>query len=109
MAKEPKRIESVSEYTRYIEEHLDQDDLLFRGQPGDKPLQPRIARFSLKEEILATERRMFSDFKRQALPFVPSQPVNDWDWLALAQHHGLATRFTRATLSGYLSRAKQRP
>jgi hypothetical protein len=35
---------------------------------------------------------MFAEFKRQAIPFMSLQPENDWDWLALAQHHGMATR-----------------
>ena len=35
---------------------------------------------------------MFEDFQRQALPYLEFQPSTSWDWLALAQHHGMATR-----------------
>lgn len=35
---------------------------------------------------------MIAVFKRQSVPFVAIPPKNDWDWLALAQHHGMATR-----------------
>ena len=35
---------------------------------------------------------MFDEFKRQAHPHLESHPVTDWDWLAVAQHHGMATR-----------------
>ena len=31
-------------------------------------------------------------FKQRALPFINYHPTNDWEWLALAQHHGLPTR-----------------
>lgn len=35
---------------------------------------------------------MLADFRRQVIPFLSFQPETEWDWLALAQHHGLATR-----------------
>jgi len=35
---------------------------------------------------------MLQDFKLQALPLLRMQPSSDWDWLAVAQHHGMATR-----------------
>ena len=38
------------------------------------------------------ETEMLDEFKLQALSFLQFQPVDDWDWLALAQHYGMATR-----------------
>jgi hypothetical protein len=38
------------------------------------------------------ERALFNSFKQQAIPYLELQPQTDWDWLALAQHHGLPTR-----------------
>jgi hypothetical protein len=38
------------------------------------------------------ELRVFEEFKRRAIPFVKSRPQNEWEWLALARHHGLHTR-----------------
>ena len=90
----PLEITSLAHYTAYLERHCDRDDLLFRGQREDRPLLPKLARlkYSDEEDILVAEQRMFDDFKRQALPFLDTRPSGDWDWLALAQHHGMATR-----------------
>jgi hypothetical protein len=71
--------------------------LLFRGQCEDWPLVPRIGRpsvvkLSAGEGLPSVERKMMAAFKRQSQPFLRSAPATEWDWLALAQHHGLATR-----------------
>ncbi|WP_257326239.1 FRG domain-containing protein [Pseudoalteromonas rhizosphaerae] len=38
------------------------------------------------------EQRMLREFKSQAQAYINKIPNNDWEWLALAQHHGLPTR-----------------
>lgn len=38
------------------------------------------------------EQTIFEALKRYALHYLEKEPVDNWDWLALAQHHGLATR-----------------
>ena len=43
-------------------------------------------------KMLRAERAILRDFKRTAVPFLPFMPQDDWEWLALAQHHGLPTR-----------------
>ena len=35
---------------------------------------------------------MFSIFQREAQGYLATLPTNPWEWLALAQHHGLPTR-----------------
>ncbi len=42
----------------------------------------------------AGEIQAFKRFKRHARPLMAAQPqpADDWEWLALAQHHGLPTR-----------------
>ncbi|MGR5339933.1 FRG domain-containing protein [Vibrio astriarenae] len=39
-----------------------------------------------------TEEKALTEFKRGAVPYISSMPENDWEWLALSQHHGLPTR-----------------
>jgi len=69
-------------------------DFIFRGQNEDKPLLPKIARPTLqpKGNLPKTEQLMMEEFKRLRLPFSDFEPKNEWDSLALAQHHGLPTR-----------------
>ena len=64
---------------------------VFRGQPQHFTLKPTIGRSSAyKPEI---ERLLLEEFKRSALPHIDrNRLINDWDWLAVAQHHGLPTR-----------------
>ncbi|QND68697.1 FRG domain-containing protein [Mesorhizobium loti] len=38
------------------------------------------------------EERVFRAFQRAAVPFMTTPLAGDWDWLAVAQHHGLPTR-----------------
>lgn len=86
-------IKSLLEYVKYLQSECKAEDILFRGQPReDQTLLPRIARIEPKEGILRSERRMFEEFKRQAIPHLEIMPANDWEWLALAQHHDMATR-----------------
>jgi hypothetical protein len=65
--------------------------ILYRGQTFDKTLLPKIARYSI-DDADATEREMLEDFQRRSLHLIDYHPGNSWDWLALAQHHGMATR-----------------
>ena len=76
-----------------------QSDFLFRGQSLDEPLIPRLARLKPKGKLLEVEKLMMADFDRQHLPFTEFEPKDEWDLLALAQHHGLPTRLLDWTYS----------
>ena len=65
---------------------------IFRGQRKYWPLLPGISRNNNKETILANERRLFKKFKKEAERCLHRLPETDWDWLVVAQHHGLPTR-----------------
>lgn len=85
-------ISSLSAFVAHVEKHCSGETVLFRGQREDKPLLPKIARLKIEGSVLDAEQRMFDDFKRQAIPHLDHTPESDWDWLALAQHFGMATR-----------------
>ena len=72
---------------------------LFRGQREDWPLLPKLARLTHVGDILSAEHEMFATFRREAVADAEPVPDNDWDWLALAQHHGLPTRLIDWTMN----------
>ncbi len=64
---------------------------LFRGQPDNSLILPKIARPDYRYSP-ARERLLFNAFKSRARPFLNVAVTSDWEWLALAQHHGAPTR-----------------
>lgn len=88
-------INSFDEYIKRIQDCDSQETMLFRGQPLDKPLIPKIGRlkFRNRKSVADNERKLFEEFKRLSIPYIrTTYPGNNWEWLALAQHHGLPTR-----------------
>lgn len=65
--------------------------VVYRGvRDAGYQLIPKVGRLS--EYDFALEEDLVRLFKIHAAPFLVSKPVNDWEWLAIAQHHGLPTR-----------------
>jgi hypothetical protein len=95
-------IENVSSYIGFVEKLKENNEtkgnnaeLLFRGQGIDKPLIPKIGRLKYRihtNSIIRTEKLILDEFRRGILPLTEFKPENNWDLLALAQHHGLPTR-----------------
>jgi hypothetical protein len=89
----PKR-SSVSELGQFV--HLtstSSGDVIYRGQSARWPLVPRIGRLLLpSHDFEYTERQMIAEFEREAPSFSAWMSRDPWDSLAVAQHHGLATR-----------------
>lgn len=64
---------------------------IFRGQRQHWPLRPSAGRSDRYEA--ARELQLFNEFQRLAQPLISNSMLLDyWDWLFIAQHHGLPTR-----------------
>src|SRR5437016_5871814 len=69
---------------------------IFRGVRRAKThkLIPRAGRGPTSDtrKMLRAEQAILREFKRRAVHFLEVTLQNEWEWLALAQHHGLPTR-----------------
>jgi len=68
---------------------------IFRGERSCKnPLLPGVGRNTTltSTELAILERRTLTEFRRSASPYFPRNDYADWQWMAMAQHHGLRTR-----------------
>jgi hypothetical protein len=87
------RVDSWLDFQTKIERYLT-GKWLFRGVGSARhELIPSVGR--QRESVgysLSGEKELFEQFRREALPFLSSRPSTPWEWLALAQHHGVPTR-----------------
>ncbi len=83
-------IDSFSKYHDIVSRFED-SNFCFRGQSDSNwKLIPKIGRkeySKLKDEKVPVE-----SWKRYATSHLNEKPIDDWDWLTVAQHYGLATR-----------------
>jgi len=69
--------------------------VVYRGEDHVKyELRPKFGRHqaSIRKDPIGTEKEILAEFKRRARPYVTYPPEDEWEWLSLAQHFGLATR-----------------
>jgi hypothetical protein len=85
----------ITTLSGYQEILRDNDCYMWRGIADAKHLLiPKVARnWHLSPGILViSENSALEQFRSRALPFLPSRPSNDWEWLSIGQHYGLPTR-----------------
>lgn len=86
------RLSALDAWHKFLEWSLTKQapSWIFRGQAQAWPLRPSIGRHEYKPEL---ELLIFNEFKRHSVAYSAHGPAqSEWDWLALAQHHGLRTR-----------------
>jgi hypothetical protein len=88
-----RRVESFEQLHQLVESYSS-TMAIFRGHDrASYDLRPSVGRLKFFGGARGPgERAMFNTFKQRAIPFLEFRPETDWDWLALAQHHGLPTR-----------------
>jgi len=101
----PFEIGSFDEYLRTIHQELPRSNgnrLYFRGQckraSEGFALVPSVARYTLLKTMQLSEREqleceVLETFSNHLLTYVQHRPTTPWEELAIAQHHGLPTRF----------------
>lgn len=93
-------IKSLSEYMDWANHPIRKTQhVFFRGQRYPWPLLPGICRTDLSLPLFERENKLLECFKREGGRSLHVEPGNDWDWLVVAQHHGLPTRLLDWTSS----------
>jgi hypothetical protein len=86
-------IGSFNDFREIIKGITPDERYFFRGESKSSyELLPKIGRVNSSEFSYYNEETIFKSFKNQAIGMIDSIPQSDWEWLALAQHHGLPTR-----------------
>lgn len=86
-------ISKLSEYIGYFDSLSDTE--FYRGvQDADFELIPSVGRLGVEklETLVQIETSMLELFMKKSHTYLQSKPSNQFEWLSLAQHHGLPTR-----------------
>lgn len=100
-------IASIAKLSELVESESWDDDerttVLYRGHGAASfELRPRVGREKPPPNsgrVTVNEQLMLELFRRQLVDRLPIAPESDWEVLAVAQHHGMATRLLDWTRS----------
>jgi FRG domain len=89
------QIKSFDDFVERLAQPFMEDERTYRGvSRATYELVPTLGRMTQYDDDLLRgyEWHTVDEFRRRAKPLVNDPPVDDWEWLFLAQHHGLPTR-----------------
>lgn len=99
-------VSSIADLSRLVESRFTDDKLttvLYRGHGAASfTLRPKVGRLlptANSTTKYVNEKLMLELFRRQSADRLAVAATNDWELLAIAQHHGLATRLLDWTRS----------
>lgn len=89
-------MDSFDMFIRYVA-NFSQAITVYRGVTHeDYDLRPKVGRLEKKrknESLINLEQRILRRFEERAIPYLGIFPGEDeWEWMAIGQHHGLPTR-----------------
>ncbi len=91
---QPKPIGSVKDLLDIVEAYKN-ETIVYRGvTSSDYKLVPKIGRRQRRGKALdlTEEKHILRLFEERVIAHLQREPSNAWEWLAIAQHHGLPTR-----------------
>ena len=89
-----KTVQSVEDLLAIVQDY-GSTNVIYRGVKSSKyELIPKVGRRRRKKKALQPkdERYILTLFKQRAIAHLRREPIDDWEWLAIAQHHRLPTR-----------------
>ncbi len=91
----PNLIRSVADLNSQV--LLLDKEYVYRGQSDagwmvESGITRLLGKNATAKHRLPIETSMLNAFKAEGIRYIKRRPKNDWEWLAIAQHHGVPTR-----------------